>query len=72
MTANPPYDPPMNTDNDYYQTFFSDLFVCDSMLVVRYMSYMLAISLNFKHLSSLRVFQLLKSESTVFGLLLLY
>ena len=23
MTANLPYGPPMNTENDYYQTFFS-------------------------------------------------
>ena len=37
MTVNLPYGPPMNTDNDYYQTFFSDLFVSDAMLVVWYM-----------------------------------
>ena len=37
MTANLPYVPPMNTDNDYYQTIFSDLFVSDAMLVVQYM-----------------------------------
>ena len=37
MTANLPYVPPMNTDNDYYQTVFSDLFVSDAMLLVQYM-----------------------------------
>ena len=37
MTANLPYSPPMNTDNDYYRPFFSDLFISDAMLVVRYM-----------------------------------
>ena len=38
MTANFPYGPPMNTDSDYYQTFFG-LFLCVSvaMLVVRYL-----------------------------------
>ena len=36
MTANLPYGPLMNTDNDYYQTIFSDLFVSDAMLAVRY------------------------------------
>ena len=34
MTANFPYGPPVNTDNDYHRTFL-DLFVSD--LVVRYM-----------------------------------
>ena len=35
MTANLPYGPPMNTDNDYYQTLFKLLFiVSDAMLVV--------------------------------------
>ena len=37
MTANLPYGPPMNTDNDYYKTIFPDLFVSDAMLVVQYM-----------------------------------
>ena len=38
MTTNLPYDPPMNTHNDYYLTiFFSNLFVSGVMLVVRYM-----------------------------------
>ena len=37
MTANFPYSPPMNTDNVYYQTIFSDLFASDAMLVVLYM-----------------------------------
>ena len=31
MTANLPYGPPMNKDNDYYRTIFSDLFVSDAM-----------------------------------------
>ena len=37
MTANLPNGPPMNSDNDYYRTIFSDLIVSDVMLVVRYM-----------------------------------
>ena len=38
MTADLPYGPPTNTDNDYYRTIlFSDLSVSDAMLVVRYM-----------------------------------
>ena len=37
MIANLPYGPSMNTYNDYYWTIFSDLFVSDAMLVVRYM-----------------------------------
>ena len=38
MTASLPYGPPVNTDIDYYRTFFSDLFVFASVarLVVRY------------------------------------
>ena len=36
MTANLPYGPPMNTDNDYYRTYFY-LFVSDALLVVQYM-----------------------------------
>ena len=35
MTANLPYGPPVNTDIDYYQTFF--LFVSVAMLVLRYL-----------------------------------
>ena len=31
MTANLPYSPPMNTDNDYHQTFFADFFVSDTI-----------------------------------------
>ena len=31
MTANLPYGPPMNTDNDYYRTFLSDFFVSVAM-----------------------------------------
>ena len=38
ITASLPYGPPVNTDIDYYQTFFSDLFIFASVtsLVVRY------------------------------------
>ena len=36
MTAYLPYGPPMNTDNEYYRTIFSDFFVSNAMLVVRY------------------------------------
>ena len=37
IIANLPYGPPMNTDIDYYQTFFSDFlfFVSVAMIVVR-------------------------------------
>ena len=37
MTANLPYGPPMNTDNDYFWTFFIGRFVSFSMLVVQYL-----------------------------------
>ena len=33
ITANLPYDPPMNTDNNNYRTFHTDYFVSDEMLV---------------------------------------
>ena len=36
MTVTLPYGPPMNTDNDFYQPFFHDLFVSNAMLVVQY------------------------------------
>ena len=38
ITASLPYGPPVNTDIDYYQIFFSDLFIFASVakLVVRY------------------------------------
>ena len=36
MTANLPYGPPMNTDIDYYQTFFP-FFVSVAMLAVQYL-----------------------------------
>ena len=37
MTANLPYCPPINTDNDYHWAIFSYLFARDAMLVLRYM-----------------------------------
>ena len=37
MTANLPYRPTMNTDNDFYRTIFPGLFESDGMLIVRYM-----------------------------------
>ena len=37
MTANLPFGHHMNTYYDYYRTIFSNLFVSDAMLVVRYM-----------------------------------
>ena len=38
MTANLPYGPPENKDNDYYQTFFGlFIFVSVAKLVVRYL-----------------------------------
>ena len=38
ITASLPYGPPVNTDIDYYRTFFPDLFIFASVarLVVRY------------------------------------
>ena len=33
ITANLPYDLPMNTDNNNYRTFHTDYFVSDEMLV---------------------------------------
>ena len=36
MTTNLHYDPLMNTDNEYYQTFYGP-FVSDVILVVRYL-----------------------------------
>ena len=37
ITASLPYGPPVNTDIDYYRTFFSDMFIFASVakLVVR-------------------------------------
>ena len=38
MTANLPYGPPLNTDIDYYQTFFGlFIFVSVAKLVFRYL-----------------------------------
>ena len=34
MTANLPYRPPMNTYNDYYQTYFSDFFIVSDVIFV--------------------------------------
>ena len=34
MTTSLPYGPPMNTDNDYNQTFLANFFVSDAMLLV--------------------------------------
>ena len=36
MTVNLPYGHPMNTDNDYYRTFFGLFIVSDAVLVVQY------------------------------------
>ena len=38
MTANHPYGPPVNTDTDYYQTFFGlFIFISVAKLIVRYL-----------------------------------
>ena len=37
IIASLPYGPPMNTDIDYYQTFFRTFFVRVAMLVVQYL-----------------------------------
>ena len=37
MTANLPYGPLMNTENDFYRTFSEFFIVGDAVLVVRYL-----------------------------------